>query len=84
MYIFPDVSLWCVAEAPMVGCEACDSYVIESEDQLYLNTGIVYAPSLWLATSWSRPGSSSSGGAPFPIVESVFDAKHMSGVTLER
>jgi len=60
-----------------------DIHVIESEDQLYLNTGIVYSPSLWLATTWSRPVSNTSDRMPFAIVESVFDAKYMSGVTLE-
>ena len=30
-----------------------DLHVINSEDQLYLNTGIAYAPKHWLVTSWS-------------------------------
>lgn len=61
-----------------------DIHVIESEDQLYLNTGIVYAPSLWLPTSWSDPTVNTADIVVYPIVESVFDASYFNGVTLER
>ena len=40
-----------------------DVNVIDSEDQKYLNTGVMYAPKRWLRASWSatsRAGKSSS------------------------
>jgi hypothetical protein len=61
-----------------------DVHVIESDDQLYLNTGIVYAPSLWLPTSWSDPTVNTADIVTYPIVWSVFDPSYFTGVTLER
>ena len=61
-----------------------DLHVIESEDQLYLNTGIIYDPSLWLATSWSRPiQTTSSGSAGYPVLQSVFDPVRFDGKTAD-
>jgi len=57
-----------------------DLHVIESSDQLYLNTGIVYHPSRWLVTSWSDPIQNT---AEHPVIESVFDAEYFDGVTAD-
>ena len=51
-----------------------DSNVIYSEDQLYLNTGVLYHPSQWLESSWQR-GQRSRGEE----IYSVFDADYFIG-----
>ncbi|MGI5860855.1 MAG: thrombospondin type 3 repeat-containing protein [Myxococcales bacterium] len=59
-----------------------DVNVIDSDDQRYLNTGIVYAPSKWLASSWSRPDSRRTL-PPWHDIESVFDERYFDGVTID-
>jgi hypothetical protein len=61
-----------------------DLHVIDSDDQLYLNTGIVYDPSLWLPTSWSDATQSAQAAETYPLVESAFDGSYFNGVTLDR
>ena len=58
-------------------------YVIESEDQLYLNTGVMYAPSRWLATSWSPLPSKGADVPPRPEIVSVFDAARFDPITAD-
>lgn len=58
-----------------------DLNVIDSEDQKYLNTGVMYAPALWLATSWSRPTTTISTGRP--VITSTFDSTTFDGVTAD-
>lgn len=57
-----------------------DANIIDSDDQKYLNTGIVYAPSRWLLTSWSDPSAPRSLE---PEGESVFDPVKFDGRTLD-
>jgi hypothetical protein len=57
-----------------------DLHVIYSEDQQYLNTGMIYAPAYWLRTSWSDPIQNTAEG---DVVESVFDAEYFDGVTTD-
>jgi len=59
-----------------------DVNVIESDDQLYLNTGIMYAPDRWLRTSWSKTASSPAM-PPRPEVWSVFDVKRFHPITAD-
>ena len=59
-----------------------DLKVIESEDQLYLNTGVMYAPDKWLPTSWSKP-TVSPIAPPRPEIFSVFDAAHFDPITTD-
>jgi hypothetical protein len=59
-----------------------DLNVILSEDQRYLNTGIIYAPSRWLRTSWSSPAGSASM-PPRPEVISRFDARYFHPITAD-
>lgn len=60
-----------------------DLGVIESDDQLYLNTGTIYAPSLWLRTSWSGPPPASPLVPPRPELVTIFDAKRFNGRTAD-
>ncbi len=59
-----------------------DVNVIDSDDQRYLNTGIVYAPSKWKPSSWSHPGSRRAL-PPWHNLESVFDESYFDGVTID-
>jgi Thrombospondin type 3 repeat len=59
-----------------------DLKVIESEDQLYLNTGVMYAPQKWLPTSWSKPAASPVM-PPRQEIFSVFDAAHFDPITAD-
>ncbi len=56
-----------------------DINIIDSDDQVYLNTGIVYAPKHWLRTSWSDPSATRSVDSDF----SVFDVRKFDGVTID-
>lgn len=56
-----------------------DVNIIDSKDQDYLNTGIVYAPSKWLRTSWSATNQTRSS----PVGETVFDAVRFDGRTYD-
>ena len=59
-----------------------DLKVIESEDQLYLNTGVMYAPAQWLPTSWSKPAANPIT-PPRQEIISVFDAAHFDPITAD-
>lgn len=59
-----------------------DLKVIESADQLYLNTGVMYAPQKWLPTSWSKP-TVSPIMPPRQEIFSVFDAAHFDPITAD-
>ena len=59
-----------------------DTKVVQSEDQKFLNTGVMYAPHRWLATSWSKPAASPSM-PPRPEVFSTFDAARFDGRTVD-
>lgn len=53
-------------------------------NQDYLNTGMVYAPSKWLKTSWSPSKKlARKGPAPWAGLESVFDEEYFNGVTID-
>jgi len=54
-----------------------DVNVIYSTDQKFLNTGVMYHPSQWLPTSWSRGIRGESGP------DSVFDPIYFDGVTVD-
>lgn len=58
-----------------------DLQVIDSDDQLYLNTGIMYAPARWLPTSWTKTNASLL--RPRPELFSVFDAAHFDPITAD-
>jgi hypothetical protein len=58
-----------------------DANIIDSDDQTYLNTGIVYAPSRWLRSSWSDPNAPRDFDGP--ELESVFDPVYFDGKTLD-
>jgi hypothetical protein len=61
-----------------------DLHVINSEDQLYLNTGVAYSPAYWLPTSWSAPKKASDPPLPpMPELQSAFDAVRFDGVTTD-
>ena len=68
--------------APQLPCKR-DLEVIYSEDQVFLNTGMIYAPSLWRRTSWSS--SSSAFALPLPLrqLQSAFNARYFDGVTTD-
>lgn len=59
-----------------------DLNVIESDSQVYLNTGLMLAPSRWLRTSWSKPASSPAL-PPRPEIWSRFDAKRFAPLTAD-
>ena len=59
-----------------------DTKVVQSDDQKYLNTGVMYAPARWLASSWSKPGASPAM-PPRAQVFSVFDARRFDGRTVD-
>ena len=59
-----------------------DLKVIESDKQTTLNTGIMYAPTRWLRTSWSKPAPSPAT-PPRPLVFSTFDAKYFAPMTVD-
>ena len=59
-----------------------DTKVVQSEDQKYLNTGVMYAPSRWLATSWSKPAASPAM-PPRQVIFSSFDAMRFDGRTVD-
>lgn len=59
-----------------------DLHVINSEDQLYLNTGIAYAPQHWLPTSWSGL-KTTSGRWALPELLTVFDRARFDGRTAD-
>lgn len=51
-----------------------DTGVIYSQDQVYLNTGMMFAPHRWTATTFQ---------APMNAVPSVFDPNYFTGVTVD-
>jgi hypothetical protein len=57
-----------------------DLHIIDSDDQLYLNTGVIYDPALWLKTSWSDPVQNT---ATRPVLQSVFDSEYFDGQTTD-
>ncbi len=59
-----------------------DLKVIQSDKQTTFNTGIMYAPTRWLRTSWSKPAPSPAM-PPRPRVFSTFDAKFFAPMTAD-
>ena len=56
-----------------------DVHIIYSTNQRYLNTGMIYKPDLWLATSWVQ------GLRMYSLDEdlSIFDPEYFNGVTID-
>lgn len=58
-----------------------DTGVLDSDDQRLLNTGVLYAPSRWLPTSWTRVPTSLRWGRP--KLSSRFDAAYFAPLTTD-